>query len=292
MIREWSHYQQDIFRAVAETFESYIVEAVAGSGKTTVIVESLCRLLAAQPHMKVLLVSFNKPIEVEMNRRLTMRGLPKLAKTLHSCGLRTWNGMIGEAAQHLKVENDKVFTIMKDLLSWEQRRKYGDLRRLVGLAKQHGLVPGNRVKLEGLFAASGGLQNDSGVPEYHEGARNALNGLIEGKKGHCGSGIDLLSLPEVQEGAVVQGLIEDTDGTWKGLMELYNIDEDDVDIGLARAVLRESLWRGREVVDFDDMLYLPVVTRARFDTYDVVFCDECQDLNGIQIEMVERMVRR
>jgi len=35
----WSHYQQDIFTAVRDSRDSLIIEAVAGSGKTSTIVE-------------------------------------------------------------------------------------------------------------------------------------------------------------------------------------------------------------------------------------------------------------
>jgi ATP-dependent exoDNAse (exonuclease V) beta subunit len=37
--------------------------------------------------------------------------------------------------------------------------------------------------------------------------------------------------------------------------------------------------------------YMPIVAGVAFDQWDVVFVDEAQDLSGIQIEMLGRMVK-
>ena len=46
------------------------------------------------------------------------------------------------------------------------------------------------------------------------------------------------------------------------------------------------------IIDFDDMLWLPLLRKAQFPSYDFVFVDESQDLNPIQIAIVEQLVRR
>jgi DNA helicase II / ATP-dependent DNA helicase PcrA len=43
----------------------------------------------------------------------------------------------------------------------------------------------------------------------------------------------------------------------------------------------------RDLVDFDDMIFMPVVRRMRCPKFDVVFVDEAQDLNECQIELVK-----
>lgn len=46
------------------------------------------------------------------------------------------------------------------------------------------------------------------------------------------------------------------------------------------------------IIDFDDMIYLPVKLRAPLPTYyDFIFIDESQDLNPAQIEMVKMMCK-
>lgn len=45
------------------------------------------------------------------------------------------------------------------------------------------------------------------------------------------------------------------------------------------------------VIDFDDMLYLPVALGCSFTTYDYVFTDECQDTNEVQCEILARLAK-
>lgn len=45
------------------------------------------------------------------------------------------------------------------------------------------------------------------------------------------------------------------------------------------------------VIDYDDMVWLPIRLRMHFETYDWVFVDEAQDLNAAQIEILMRTIR-
>jgi len=47
---------------------------------------------------------------------------------------------------------------------------------------------------------------------------------------------------------------------------------------------------GREVIDFDDMLYLPLRSKCTFDKKNYVFVDEAQDTNGVQRALLRRML--
>ena len=64
----WSPYQSAIFDVVKNTRDSLVVNAVAGSGKTTTIVEAAKRL---PPDQRVLLVAFNKSIVTELQQRIS-----------------------------------------------------------------------------------------------------------------------------------------------------------------------------------------------------------------------------
>lgn len=44
-------------------------------------------------------------------------------------------------------------------------------------------------------------------------------------------------------------------------------------------------------IDFDDMLYLPVILGAKFEQQDYVFVDEAQDTNDIQLEILTRLAK-
>lgn len=64
---KWSQYQRDIFAFIRDGVGNAIIEAVAGSGKTTTIMESLKYI----PRNKsVLILAFNKSIELELKQRV------------------------------------------------------------------------------------------------------------------------------------------------------------------------------------------------------------------------------
>lgn len=44
-------------------------------------------------------------------------------------------------------------------------------------------------------------------------------------------------------------------------------------------------------IDFDEMLYLPVILGAQFEKQDYVFVDEAQDTNDIQLEILARLAK-
>jgi superfamily I DNA/RNA helicase len=53
-------------------------------------------------------------------------------------------------------------------------------------------------------------------------------------------------------------------------------------------VMRKSV-ETTNIIDFPDMLFMPVHLGLKFPRYDVVFGDECQDYNRAQQEMIKRM---
>lgn len=134
----WSKYQQAIFTAVRDTQESLLISAVAGSGKTTTIVEAIKHVPREQ---SVLFCAFNKSIADTLKSRITSPNAT--CATLHSLGLRAWQSHIGGGA---KVDGRKMWDLAKDQLSWEDRRN-GQVVKLVGLGKQYGIVPGNRLMI-------------------------------------------------------------------------------------------------------------------------------------------------
>lgn len=232
---QWSKYQEDIFSAVHAGGESLIINAVAGSGKTTTIVEAIRHVREG----KVAFLAFNKAIADTLKKRVPP---PAQCMTLHAAGWAAWRQHLAWDAGDCKVEGGKVYDIIHEMVEWETLKRLPDLAKLVSLAKGSGIVPG-----------------DSGM------------------------GVEIA-------GYKYQGLVDDEEENWLALVDHYNLDEDEVDIDIAWKVLAESIARGREVVDFDDMLYLPVVSGATFERFDTVFLDEAQDVNSIQVEIVSRMV--
>lgn len=218
MTRTWSTYQQAIFSAVADPQAgSLIVQAVAGSGKTTTIVEAMSRLPAGKAS---LFLAFNKSIA----ESLKARGVN--ARTYHSLCFTPVLRSCGQA----KVEGNKLRTLVRE---WPR-----DLARDYGTAA---------CKLVGL-------------------ARNAGIGC----------------------------LLPDTDAEWLAIAERHDVTPD-TDAGnesgmvaAARRLMVEC--DASPLCDFDDLLYRAVARNIPLPRYDVVFVDESQDSNAINIALLRKVL--
>lgn len=225
---EYSKHQTAIFNWITGGRGSAIVEAVAGSGKTTTIVAA-ANLLSA--NLSCAFVAFNKSIAEELKSRL-----PKHVKamTLNSMGFQTWARFIGQQYR-VEVDGNKVRNIIQEVVPGDDREEVGNgLAKLVALAKSIGIAPGFR-------------------------------------------------------GA----LTRDTDENWLNLIDHYDVDVQDMNLAIkyARIVLAKDIETGKQVIDFDDQLYLPVIHGARFWQNDWLFVDEAQDVNQIQRAMLRRALK-
>lgn len=124
----WSPYQKSVFEFAESGSGNAIVEAVAGSGKTTTIVETLRRIEFQYP--STLFLAFNKSIAEE----LKSRGVN--ARTFHSLTY----GPVTKYLNARQVDANKTRKIMNEVLSFSDVKLYGSfVSRLVGLAKQMGI---------------------------------------------------------------------------------------------------------------------------------------------------------
>lgn len=149
----WSRFQTAIFSWVIEagqqlaTPRAAVVKAVAGSGKTTTIVEAARYIPQSAPSV---FLAFNKKIAEELSRRLPSN-IP--AMTLNSLGYRA----VKSKLPRVQVDADKVRKIIKNLPSMQSLyddRSYKpqyhvpEIGGLVAKAKAHGLVPSSGLKGE------------------------------------------------------------------------------------------------------------------------------------------------
>lgn len=215
---KWSNYQTDIFNFVEHQYGNAIVEAVAGSGKTTTIVEAIKRVPS---HQSAIFLAFNKSIAEE----LKSRGVN--AKTFHSlcCGAAmravNANGICG----------DKLARLMRDNFSGDENFKYASfVTRLVGLGKQVG----------------------------------------------------------------VGCLVPDTHNTWYDIIDHHDLDLEKEDTSISRAIELASqlltFSNSSNMIDFDDMLYLPVLFGLKLPKSYFIFVDEAQDTNAIQRAILRKIM--
>jgi len=236
-----SKYQQAIYSWIQTGFGNGIVEAVAGSGKTTTIVNAT-KVIPADK--KICFLAFNKSIAEELKAKLPAHCE---ASTLNSLGHRAWMRHM----QSIKLDANKTSTIMFDCLTADEMRQFGaNIKRLVSLAKAHLVVP------KSVYA--------------------------DQKIG-----------------------TEDNEDVWLGFIDKYDIelnipaDVSDKEfqkqtsdcIKLAQRVLELSC-EVKNIIDFDDQIYLTTVFKARTGRYDFVFVDEAQDLNPAQMTMIQSLSGR
>lgn len=211
----WSSYQEGVFEAVSAREQNLAVNAVAGSGKTTTIVEAAKRLRGS-----VYLAAFNKKMGQELQARVT--GMPgKSAGTFHSIGYKALAGRFGP------------LTVKAGKISDEWYARAQDHSKLTALAP-------SVAKLASL-------------------AKQAAFGVA--------------SPPSTED--------------WRGLIEHFGVledaPEDTTEAELVRHVSTMLKWSEqvaeRGLVDFDDMIYLPLKLGLRVMKFNTVFVDEAQDTN-------------
>jgi len=225
-----SHFEIAIYDWAVNGTGHAVVDAKAGSGKTTV----LTNLLKFIPCLnKVVLVAFNKHIA----ETLTARGLPNnaTARTLHSIGFsalkrhQNRSKMTAQKTQYILGDLMGGYNLMDDETKKTYFKLLAPVKRMVSLFKNFGY---------------GAILD---YPKKEEILQLAAKYSVE--------------LPDEMETFL------------KMLSKTFN----------------KSITQ-LNVIDFDDMLYLPIKLNLSFGHYDVVMVDESQDLNPIQIEIVARML--
>jgi DNA helicase-2/ATP-dependent DNA helicase PcrA len=242
-----------------------VIDAKAGTGKTTTLVEALKRLrgmasnLTPSPQQAaiwdctalsrdartVCFVAFNKSIATELQERVPS---DCQAMTMHSMGMKAVNAAFASTGR-LKVNQYRVQDLVSAILEMdirEIRKKKPQLLKateeLVGLCKMNlvGLVPGRGAILE----------DDD--PQWAE----QLDELCRHYEVECnGSRTEVFKLvPKV-------------------LAACANVTSD-------------------MAMDFDDMVWLPVALDLPVFKYGLLLVDEAQDLNRCQQELAKKAGHR
>lgn len=125
----WSQFQEAVFSFVKNGKGSAVVEAVAGSGKTTTLVEAVRHMVG-----DVAVMAYNKKMGDELKVRLSdVRNAN--AGTCHSFGLKAFT----KSGIRPNVDARKVGNIVGTLLKKEEDFMFAFICKLVGLAKDAGI---------------------------------------------------------------------------------------------------------------------------------------------------------
>lgn len=242
--------QQAIFDAVLNTKDNVAIAALAGTGKTTSLVELSKRLPATGSKI---FCAFNKDIVNELESRLTGTGVK--ASTFHSIGFSALKKHLNATAitpqgdKYKKLveawgNEDGVLALtlsdaVQDIPAEERGEKMRDLRKAT-LSMFTDLLNLARLKL----ANWDDIETlESIVWEYALDADVEHDGLI---------GLVLQNVEHIMKKAEEQ--------------------------------------TRKLVIDFTDMIYWGVKWNLRFYQYQWVLVDECQDLSPVQREMIARII--
>lgn len=227
-----SPQQQAIFSFVRRGESNLIIDAKAGSGKTTTLVELLKCLPVRNPGelspARIRFFAFNKLIADTLSARV-----PKnvVCSTFHSAGLSALKGS-GQIDPSVSRSRDWVDS--------------GKCRKLV-------------------FNACGRDNPDL----------NHIIRLVSLTK-------TVAILPDTIDFDMLQAFAD---------AHSMSLEDPRAAFSIVKSVAVRS-FSELSSIDFDDMLYLPVMLGCSFDWQDWVMCDEAQDTNDIQIEILDRMQRQ
>jgi hypothetical protein len=215
-----SKYQKAIYSFIENGKGNAVVEAVAGSGKTTTIVEATSRI---PPKDRAIFVAFNKSIATELSKKLPNH---VNARTLHSLG---YSMFFGNVPGKTKVDNNKLSDIINDVMKT--------------------------------------------VPYLDYNERDEMKTFF------------MKIIPKIK------ATLSDTDKeSIAQLADYYNIFAfvNDQKVNLIKQILNRCL-ADTSRIDFDDMIWIPVMLGFKSRTYDWIFVDESQDLNKSQFELIKKI---
>ena len=251
-----SVYQQAIYDFITNGSGNAVVSAVAGSGKTTTLINAL-NLVPKDKN--VLFLAFNKSIAGELKERVPKHASNVDVKTIHAYGY-------GSLSKDFKCQIDalKYKKLLRDIIM------YLESQDAMVLTK-YGFDP-KQMRLIDDFAFE---PNEQENIEDKVGYFNRVNSL-------CDLGrLNLIDLKNMDNGINELNVLSD-----KHNVEILNGEcyRAWLLINLGASILSSA--------DFTDMVFLPNYYNLKLRQYDIVFIDECQDLNSCQREMMKRALKK
>ena len=228
-----SVYQQNIFDWAKSGTGSALIQAVAGSGKTTTLMEMLPYL-----NGNVTILAFSNKIAAELAERIEKKGLDTSqyrASTFHSAGY----SMLRYHNKNIKMDNNKVCTLIKELDIPLQYSTF--VKKMVSMAKQWAIGFLYNVNSEKAWMT---------ICDHFDYAQYLVD-----EEGEL-----------IEENAVEKG------------------------IKYAITILIENNNRP-SIIDYDDMIYLPLILKLKAFRVDNLLIDESQDINPSRLELAKKLVK-
>lgn len=214
-------------KAIENSKNSIILSAVAGSGKTSTLIEML-----KATNGSVAFCAFNKAIAKEIEYKINQKNIDKDVKvgTVHSFGF----GALRRAYSRINVDGNKLQNISREEFNNEHEILRPFVTAAVAMAKEVGI-------------------------------------------GAC---------------------VENDYNNWIKMFDHYDLwDNLPTTVSNETAVDACQYLLGvsnqiTNIVDFSDMIYLPIYNKLKIWQYDYVFLDEAQDTNATRRQLVKMMLKK
>ena len=246
--------QQAFFEWIEKGSGNAILEAVAGSGKTTTLIEGIARMRGS-----VAFASYNAAIAKEIKDKLEERGTDLsrvFSKTFHSYGLQAWKTAHPDLAARFN-KNPKLMD-----------------------------TPEFRFKIHNLIDAR--IKDDL-LPEHIPAAFRdfLLKAVTQAKNAAFGIRHSLDSLEHWR------ALIDrhELDVLLAGISVPPGVDLITEAVRHAVTILKASAALDETLIVFDDMLWAPLYHNVKVRQYDWVLIDESQDTNNARRILAHQMLK-
>lgn len=263
--------QQKIFDFVKNGTGNGIIDAVAGAGKTTTLIE--CVEHIHNPH-DVLYCAFNISIRKEIHKKFVKKGKSIAVKTIHGLGFQ----ILRSHDHAYKLDDEKYVKILEHKEFYESVTPQIDsiltLRGFLTTAS----VKSMKERRKELSLEDKNLLSES-IAEISKISDTILTINNKYRLTLCGPGIE----------------------EYRAMVDHYNIlgfGYSDRELELCVSIHKKLLQEGNsiaisdKVIDYTDMLYLPsYLDLGSKQKYGFVFVDECQDLSKAQLCIVKKYLR-
>ena len=301
---KWSPYQRAVFRAIEQGSGHLVIEAVAGSGKSTTILEAIRRI---PKNLSVLLVAFNKSIQKELQTKIPPEHTNVTVSTLAAHGFavlrRYWPGCTlvhesrpwGDLCQ--KVRDFKVYQAGMAgiyLGGGSPGMTLGEFEKLLPLCESYLAMTDDAIRA---------VREDYGLLISKDGGARAWT--YTGERGRVFRDDDVNSWVR----ASMQYRLMQPFGPYYGSDVIFGNNPRKPGINssflfqhargmnprAAEASMQkayESLTRDGTLtsISFRDMSFVPAATPIMVPEvlYDVIFVDETQDMDVSQLTLVQK----
>jgi superfamily I DNA/RNA helicase len=251
--------QLNVFNEVTTGVGNLLVEARAGTGKTWTLVEAmkLIRMLGMRSTAMptVALAAYNKKIAKELDEKIFAAALDNATVgTFHSYGFKAWRMAHPKAKLETFKKWDRLVIECQIPLLFQPF-----VKKAIGLAKQRAI---------GYLTA---LNDPTAWLDLV--AHFDLDQLLEEGEADLNPNISWDAAPSLG------GVAQDRDAMIREALQC------------SCKVLKRSIDISDEMIDFDDMIYMPLMMKTPVIQYDWVLVDEAQDTNPVRREFAKRMMK-